>query len=272
MTDAKTVLNMRFISYATPLELARRWARSDDADDRRQALLLLRGLSERFAHSLEIAQEFVLALIEAEEREQATHVLEDVKLRCRAPNEELLARWGRLARDKADECVPYPAFPGPPAVSIGGPIERAPEALRLYAQALQHYTEAYEVRHGYYPGVNVATLHVLIAAFESDELRRDQELERSRSLATVLLSRIKDWTSEHGDDAVWLAASIGEIQLILGKLDEAVRSYQSAHRHKKCQDFHRVSMIKQLIRITYCFNRIGQSDLGPFQDLTEVFS
>lgn len=269
---AKSVLDMRFISYATPLALARKWARSDEPRDREQALELLKGLFARFPHSLEIGQELALAYMQSGEHGTARSILDQLQLLCRSPNEEVLARRGRDYRDKGDSYVRYPEYVGPPKVRIGGATEIADEALRYYRLALQEYEKAYQIRFGHYPGVNVATLHLLLAAFETDDTQRAKHLDASKTLAQRLLARKAEWPHEHDDDGVWHAASAGELHLLLREWQAAEDSYRTAWRHAKCQEFHCQSMLKQVIRIVYCYQRLGVGSLGAFDDLSQLFS
>lgn len=268
---AQSLLDMRFISYATPLALARRWARSGEPRDREQALDLLKGLFARFPHSIEIGQELALVYLEARDERAARSVLENLQLLCRNPNEEVLARCGRVYRDKGDSYVAYPEFSGPPRVRTGGVTDNADEALRYYDLALQEYKKAYQIRFGHYPGVNVATLHLLLTAFETDDAKRASHLDASMAIARRLLARKAEWPSEHDDDVVWHAASAGELHLLLREWQAAEDSYRTAWRHAKCQEFHSHSMLKQVIRILYAHQRLGVGSLGAFGDISQVF-
>ncbi len=269
--NAQSVLKTRFISYATPLALARRWSQSGDPPERKEALVLLEGLFTRFPHSIEIGQQLALSQIEAGKESEAMGVLAKLQLLCRNKNEEVLSRCGRVYRDRGDHFVAYPVYHGPPEITIGGPKDEPVEARRCYLLALQEYNEAYKVRGGHYPGVNVATLHLIIAALEANDAAKASSLEKSKDLAQKLLKNKAAWPHELADDPVWHAASEGEIYLLLREWQKAYDCYRTAQAHKECKPFHRTSMLKQVIRIVYCYERLGVESLGAFDDLTTVF-
>jgi hypothetical protein len=259
---AESVLGMRFISYTTPLALARNWSQSGDKALQSEARKLLEGLFERFPHSLEIGQQLALAYLENRQEAEAKAVLDKLSLMCRNPNEEVLSRAGRLYRDQGDRYVKYP--------EIGGLVESPPEALSYYRLALEDYTKAYRVRNGHYPGINVATLHLLIAAFETNATNRAGQLQCSQTIAQKLLDRWADWPLETDDDPVWHAATAGEANLLLNRWDAAAECYFAAQQHARFKSFHRGSMRKQVLRILYCHRRLGANDLGPFGNLADV--
>jgi tetratricopeptide (TPR) repeat protein len=262
---------MPFVSYATPLELAKRWSHSGEQSVQVQALELLKGLFARFPHSIEIGQQLALTYLETGAESEAKSVLDELQLLCRNPNEEVLSRCGRVYRDRGDRFVEYPDFPGLPEGKIGGAVENSSEALRYYRLALQEYSKAYQIRLGHYPGVNVATLYLLIAAFESNDAARDLNLENSKRIAQALLARISEWPLENKDDPIWHAATAGELYLLLREWQSAHTCYRSAVKHDLFESFHRNSMLKQVIRIVYCQKRLGVPSLGPFDDLHQVF-
>ena len=268
---AETVLKRRFISYCTPLKIARDWGRDNGAEYREQALILLEGLFEQYPHAIEIAEELALSYLEGNDDVRAQAVLDEIQLLSRSPHEEVLARRGRIFRDKADHFVTYPVYVGPPEVKIGGPFENLAEALRYFKLALEQYTQSYEIRLGHYPGVNVATLNLLIAAFTSEAGERTERLEKCRSTAKQVISRRQNWPRDYDDDDVWHAASAGEMQLLLQDWPAALENYRHAQAHAKCKAFHRTSMLKQVIRIIYGYMRLGVTSLGAFDKLTNVF-
>jgi hypothetical protein len=260
---AKNVLDMRFISYAAPLELARRWSLSEESSHRSEARVLLEGLFHRFPRSLEIAQQLALAYLEEDRQESAQLILDQIALLCRNPHEEVLSRGGRLYRDHGDRYVKYP--------EIGGHMESPPNAVHYYRLALNEYNKAYQIRFGHYPGINVATLHLLIAALVADEAQRNAHLRHSWSIVQKLLERRATWPHERKDDPIWHWATEGEARLLLKEWDDAAACYRAARQHPQFQAFHGNSMRKQAIRIIYCYRRLGKMNLGPFEDFDEMF-
>ena len=260
---AQSVLEMRFISYATPLELARRWLQSDKKSEQDQARELLEGLFDDFPHSLEIGQQLALAHIEKGEEDQAKTVLKKLSRLCRNPNEEVLSRMGRIYRDQGDRYVEYP--------EIGGEETSPPEALRYYRLALEQYTNAYRIRFGHYPGINVATLHLMMAALIDEESQRDRHLQTSRNTAKKLLAERENWPLEMVDDPIWHSATAGEANLLLHHWAAAAGCYHAARQHSEFRPFHRVSMRKQALRIVFCHQQLDVASLGAFDNLENVF-
>ncbi len=96
------------------------------------------------------------------------------------------------------------------------------QARDHFAKALALYREAYDRTGGYYPGINAATLALLL-----DDRDQARDLaERVRDLCRAELDEI-DAGSLAGD-RYWLAATLGEADLILGQVDQARAWYQSA--------------------------------------------
>src|SRR5262249_23079087 len=96
------------------------------------------------------------------------------------------------------------------------------QAREHWTKALELYRRAYERTGGYYPGINAATMALLL-----DELPRSRELaERVRAHCQEELERIRDGTGS--GDAYWLTATMAEAELILGRLEHARESYLRA--------------------------------------------
>jgi hypothetical protein len=163
----------------------------------------------------------------------------------------VLSRCGRVYRDQGDRYVSYPEVPGAPEVRIGGAAEIPAEARRYYLLALREYAKAYQIRFGHYPGVNVATLHLLVAALDFSGAERDAHLKDCRATAQKLLDHKADWPREHDDDPIWHAASAGELHLLLQNWQTAYECYRAAQQHERFQAFHRTTMLKQVVRIIY---------------------
>ncbi|MDC0936464.1 hypothetical protein OAS39_09260 [Pirellulales bacterium] len=260
---ARSVLAMRFVSYATPLEVARRWLKSDDAQKRQESCKLLEGLFQRFGHSLEIGDQLALAYLESKREVEAQAVLDKLAFLCRNQNEEVLSRRGRFYRDQGDRYIEYP--------EIGGKVESPTDALRFFRRALDQYEAAYQIRAGHYPAINVAALHHLIAACEPDEGKRKEHLAKCQTVVEDLLARRTSWPAEMYDDEIWHAATAGEAHLLSKKWDEAAKCYQAAQQHREFQGFHRNSMRKGVIRTVHGYRQMGVTELGPFKNLDSVF-
>ncbi len=262
MKKAKKILRRVWISYDAPLAKAKEWTRSGDEDLQREAVKLLKKLWRRYPHGGEIGQELVLALIERNRLEQAEQVLKELALSEKSGREEILCRWGRIFKDRADTHV---SLEDPSADT--DPIK----AVQLYRVALAKYEDAYQVRRGHYPGINVASLHLAIYAVAPEDLRSDADRQGSEDRARDLLERKYSWPHELEDDDVWHLATQADCHLLLGQWSEAAELYEAAQKNPKCRPRSVASMRKNAQRTVQCFRRVGVDDVGPFNKLDKVF-
>ena len=124
------------------------------------AIALLEGLMKRYPHVLAIGQELVLALLECHEEEQAEAVLCQLDRSFTNLDEETQCRWGRLFKDQGDAYVRLP-WSDPD----GRPAD--PEMARVfYRKSLERYDQAYRIRSGHYPGINKATLLLILGTLQ----------------------------------------------------------------------------------------------------------
>ena len=274
MDTADEVLSLHYVSYWAPLVKARKWTRSGDDALKREAVVLLRQLRERYPHALEIGQELALALLECSMDSDARRVLQDLDAMCHNANEEILCRWGRLYKDNADRYLRF-AHRGPEAREpepAAQPAEEPTTAALFYRLALEKYAAAYQIRFGHYPGINTATLHLMLAALSTEPYLQDQNRQESEDIARDLLKRRAVWPQDLAEDIdVWHPATEAEARLLLQEWDGAAQLYRSAQSAMACERLHRESMQRQAVRILYCFRRLGLADTGPFDDLAEVF-
>src|SRR5580658_8690005 len=152
------ILKTPFPSYHKPLELARSLTRSGNDDDRRKAVALLDGLRQHYPHVLAIGQELVLALEECHEPDRAERTLKALEKSFLNLDEEFLCRWGRLFKDRGDEYTPLP---------WSKPDGRMPDSVlaeAFYRKSLEKYDQAYRIRFGHYPGINKATLLLILGS------------------------------------------------------------------------------------------------------------
>jgi class 3 adenylate cyclase len=95
-----------------------------------------------------------------------------------------------------------------------------PDGNSLLRRARKFYAEAYELTHGYWSGINVATLTLaLCERGQAESLARDVRETCSREL-----QRLKETKA----DPYWLLAVLGESALILGNWSEAEGYYRQA--------------------------------------------
>src|SRR5262249_3228041 len=130
-----------------PLEAARGWLR--DGLRKADALELLEALWRTYRHALAVGNELVLALLENGRQAEALAELKRLKEQFREVDWETHCRRGRLYKQQGD------------LASKAGDLVTA-EAR--YREALEQYELGYGLREGHYPGINRATLLLLLAA------------------------------------------------------------------------------------------------------------
>ncbi len=98
---------------------------------------------------------------------------------------------------------------------------------KYWRRSFRHYNGAYAKTGSYYPGINAATLALLLGAPR-------QACELAERVLGDCLERwktIEAGDRSAGDDLYWLAATMGEAALILGKTQEATRWYHDLKRN-----------------------------------------
>ena len=262
------ILKTPFPSYHKPLELARSLTRSGNEDDRRKAVELLDGLRQRYPHVLAIGQELVLALEESHDPERAEQILKALEKSFLNLDEEFLCRWGRLFKDRGDEYTPLP---------WSKPDGRMPDVVlaeAFYRKSLEKYDQAYRIRFGHYPGINKATLLLILGSLTTPPPGAPPrpELQESTELAGKLLANRLNWTTELPDDlTVWHPATAGEAHLLRREWSEAANQYGEAIHDKALTPHARASMSRQVERVLMCFRNLGVTMPPPFDDTTALF-
>ena len=147
-------------------------------ENRRWSVTLLEGLMKRYPHVLAIGQELVLALLECKDDERAEAVLGQLDRRFTNMDEETLCRWGRLFKDQGDAYVRL-LWSDPD----GRPAD--PEMARVfYKKSIERYDQAYRIRSGHYPGINKATLLLILGTLQPPIAGAPaREIEESDALA-----------------------------------------------------------------------------------------
>jgi hypothetical protein len=187
--------------------------------DRRGAGILITGIAEIRAH------------LDRGAPWDACDAFREAAAEC--PNDAELLHWGALAHaragamwvahallDRAEATAPGGALAADIASLRGRLLKdafhRAPEragALQTLARARQQYLMAYAVASDPHPGINAATLALLLG---------------DRNAATTLAHEVKDCAGKHSPASIWDLATVAEAELLLGDLDAAARSYSAA--------------------------------------------
>ena len=90
-----------------------------------------------------------------------------------------------------------------------------PEGRTKAERARQEYLAAYALKHDVYPGINGATLSLLLG-----------DRPAALTLAQQIVERLAGQASRR---TFWDDATLGEAQLVLGQFDQAAQSYASAY-------------------------------------------
>jgi class 3 adenylate cyclase len=90
-----------------------------------------------------------------------------------------------------------------------------PEGRTKAERARQEYLAAYALKHDVYPGINAATLSLLLG-----------DRPAALTLAQQIVERLAGQASRR---TFWDDATLGEAQLVLGQFDQAAQSYASAY-------------------------------------------
>ena len=269
--SVEQVLKTPFPSFHKPLELARILNRSGEDSQRITALRLLDGLRKRYSHVLAVGQEFVLALIESSEHDRAELALKSLEHTFANLDEETLCRWGRLFKDRGDDYLELP----------GAKSNRyAPNqdiAMEFYRKSLEQYDRAFEIRSGYYPGINKATLLLMLGSLKARQTGQApgsiKELFESEELARKLLTSRTSWKGDHPDDGtIWHSATAGEAQLLLREWTHAAALYREALNARNLNRHARETMLRQVERVLAAYRSLGVAIPPPFDDSTSFFA
>ncbi|MDQ2731117.1 MAG: adenylate/guanylate cyclase domain-containing protein, partial [Armatimonadota bacterium] len=98
------------------------------------------------------------------------------------------------------------------------------------------YLRAFRKTQGYYTGINAATMSWLVG---------DQSLAHDLALQTIGACEAAKITARP-EDLYWIAATLGEAELLLGQEDDAIRSYSEAARLAGRRYAQIVSSLQQL--------------------------
>jgi tetratricopeptide (TPR) repeat protein len=197
-------------SYRIPLARAHQ---ALEAGDTSEAIRVIKEAREDFPHAAPLQTEQALTLAEANDLRQAATVVEPLQELCDVfGDHETLGRIGRIYKNLGDRAWTRRG-------SASGPVVEHDPAWQFYHQALGAYEKAYLISGGEpYPGVNVATLVLLIG-----------ESDRARQLAQEILETCRGQPVDGSPQERYdLFASEGEAALILGLADPARDYYENA--------------------------------------------
>jgi hypothetical protein len=208
--------------------------------------------------------------MECRDHDRAERVLRTLEGRFLDLDEETLCRWGRLFKEYGD------AFLRLPWSQPDGPREPAFDlAEGFYRKSREKYEQAYRIRSGHYPGINLATILLILGSRRptAPGVAPRPELPASEELARKLLATRPDWPREQDDDlTVWHPATAGEAYLILREWGQAANQYREALRSRLLTHHARDSMRRQVERILICFQNLGVAIPPPLDDPGAFFA
>jgi tetratricopeptide (TPR) repeat protein len=173
------------------------------------------------------------------------------------PDDARLLYWGALAHaragamqtahavlDEAERCAAQPDLRAA-IESLRGRLykdacHRAPErdgAATMLAQARDQYRRAYARGADSYPGINAASLSMLLG-----------EREEAQRIARDVLAQV---ASRASAASAWDSATRGEAELLLGRDEDAARSYAAAYREAAGNAGMVASMRRQLTLLAH---------------------
>jgi hypothetical protein len=250
------VLRRLYPSFHPQLACARDWLR-EGGPRKEDALVLLKGLRQRYPHVLAVGGELVLALLEAGQFAEARADLAGLERQFLNLDEETRCRWGRYYKDAGDRAWRE---------------EDLDRAEQNYLEALRQYELGHGLRQGHYPGINRATLLLLLAAlaWQRQDDRCHSFSQQADRAADELLSQRAQWSRELPDDHIWHPATAAEAYLLKRNWAEATEQYRVALAAEDVLPFHRASMGKQARRILDAWRRLAVP-VGPEFDANALF-
>lgn len=214
---------------------------------------MLQSAIEKFPYAVALKQELALCLASSdsdEDDEKARREIQSLaNIACIYRDHETLCRLGRIHKDKADALIDD-------TFTHQEMIDKALPSYQHYFTALKYYKLAFDISQNYYPGVNAATLSMLVG----DE-------EQKTSLAKQVLAQCAALPLDD-ENYTWILASEGEASLLMNRPIDAVRFYKAAlDRILPTEEGTRESMNAQLERLSWA---LGMQNVHPIQSLVQT--
>jgi hypothetical protein len=130
------------------------------------------------------------------------------------------------------------------------------------------------LRHGHYPGINQATLLLLLAALarqRKEDTRSLNYLRQAEAAADDVLARRAHWPKDFPDDNIWHPATAGEANLLKRNWPEAASQYGAALGAANVRPFHRQSIGKHARRILDALAFLDVRPEPPFDNPDALF-
>ncbi len=200
-------------SYRVPLWLAHRCWQAGKAEE---GLALLNRYEAMRGHAIPLEQERALLLSEVGQGREAQKLVQRFREGCKVfGDHETLSRLGRTYKNAGDQAWQKQYVPG----SSLAALTRHSPAWQQYEMALKVYEEAFELSNDHYPGVNAASLALLLG---------ETYPGKAKELADRVAKLCRDPGIFARDDPFWIYATEGEAALVLGDYAEAYKFYDNA--------------------------------------------
>lgn len=206
-------------AWQAPHGIANRWMASGEARQFARAERLLALLTEQFPHVPRLWEDRVLVLLQLGRHEEASGILQDFEERYDSLTEELLCRFGRIQKERGHQWFDAGNWSA---------------AIPCYESSIRFYGDAHALHRGHYPGINMASLQLAVAACYQ-HLQREAEAKRNlwtaQRTAKELLETADQWPTVMSEDRFWHLATLAEAHLIAGEVARAELLYQQVDEH-----------------------------------------
>jgi hypothetical protein len=241
------------------LSQAEFWRKTNAHADLEKARDILRDGFREHPYALPIGDELVLVLEKLGDDEAALHTLKDLEHRFKDAGEETLCRFGKIYKKRSDRQM------------AAGLLAAAFPSLE---ESERYYGRSFEKSRGFYPRINELTVRFVRAAVaraldrraDADSLLRDVQ----QNAAAMLLDPTV-WVSRKIDDNIWIPATRGEANVLLGVWVDAAAGYGEAIRQAAGQLFYRHCMHGQVKLLLDACQMLDIRPEGPLTDPDILF-
>jgi len=246
-------------TYHDILASAEFWRKTNTQADLEKARDILKAGFLEYPYALPIGDELVLVLEELGDDKAALQVLKDLEHRFKDAGEETLCRFGKIYKKRAD-------------LQVAADLLAA--AFPSLEESERYYGRAFEKSRGFYPRINELTVRFVRAGVaralglqgEKDALLRDVQQKAEAMLVDPTI-----WVSRRTDDNIWIPATRGEANVLLGRWAEATAAYREAVRQSAGQLFYRHCMHGQIKLLLDACSRLGFVPEGPLGEPDVLF-
>ena len=234
--------------YPTLFHAYKSWKANRSAD----SIPKLRAAIDRYPYSVGLRQQLALALLENTDYAEQAAAHQEIESLGNLPivfrDHEVLCRLGRVFKSRGDAACNYKS-------PLSEVIQEQLASFGYYSLARDYYRDGFELSGSYYPGVNAATLSLLVG---------DTQEQKRLAHAVLDICRLAPLNAK---DREWLLASAGESSLLIGRADQAADFYRNALQAVAAGDVGSVqSMYDQVCRLHWALaGQVTQETIAVFQ-------